>query len=318
MDGNQSSVDRRMPQTSVSGVRVAKEGAVSDRQILFSALAREAGALILRMRCEGFDVEQKFDASPVTLADREAEELILNGLRKGMLEGRLADMPIVAEEEASAGTLPDVGNAPFLLVDPLDGTREFVSGRGDFTVNIAVIESGVPVCGVVYQPATDILYGGEGHRAWRERSGRRETIACATFTAGQPLGIVASKSHRTQETDEWISAAEKALGVEVGGSRLVAVGSSLKFCRIAEGRAHLYPRMGRTMEWDTAAGDAVLRAAGGMVHEVDGKPFRYGRHAGGGLDGLDAPFANPHFVAVCRFQQQSDGSSKISALFNGK
>jgi len=230
----------------------------------------------------------KGDGSPVTVADTAAEAVILRELA-----ARLPEIPVVAEEEAAAGRLPDVGRR-FFLVDPLDGTKEFLSRNGEFTVNIALVEDGVPVAGVVYAPALGELYAGavgEGARA-------------ATVTAGRPAGwvrikaravpeagldVVASRSHLTDETRDFIG--------RFTVNDLVSAGSSLKFCRVAAGAADLYPRLGRTMEWDTAAGDAVLRAAGGQVATLDGRPLAYGKRN----QADDVDFANPWFVAAGGF-----------------
>ena len=245
---------------------------------LFERLAREAGAAIMAVRAGGIDVERKDDDSPVTQADRAAERIILDGLRAAH-----PDIPIVAEEEASAGLAPERVGRRFILVDPLDGTKEFVRGGEDFTVNIALIEDGAPVTGVVLVPATGRLYAGDGDGA------RLDGAAIACRPCPDRPAIVASKSHRTAETNAWIARIEAARGT----CETVSVGSSLKFCLLAEGRADLYPRFGRTMEWDTAAGDAVLRAAGGMTYHPDGRTFDYGKHGHG-----DEAFANGFFIAV--------------------
>jgi 3'(2'),5'-bisphosphate nucleotidase len=200
------------------------------------------------------------------------------------------DVPVVAEEAVSAGKLPAVGNE-FFLVDPLDGTKEFVKGGDDFTVNIGLIRHGVPVLGIVLAPATGDLYVGvEGEGAWKAKvaggkPGARQPVAVRPDPKG-PILVVASKSHRTPETDDFI------FRFDVGD--LVSAGSSLKFCLVAEGAADLYPRMGTTMQWDTAAGDAVVRAAGGTVVTMDGKSLRYGPN---GAEGA-AAFQNPWFVAA--------------------
>ena len=222
----------------------------------------------MAVRAGGFATETKRDASPVTEADRAAEKVILEGLRAAM-----PDLAIVAEEEASRGVRVEPAGR-FVLVDPLDGTREFVAGNDDFTVNIALVENGVPVTGVVHVPATGATYTGGPDGATRDGA----AIACGPRAT--PPRVVASRSHRTPETDRWIAA-------HVPGCETVAVGSSLKFCLLAEGRADLYPRFGATMEWDTAAGDAVLRAAGGAVFHPDGQAFGYGK----------ARYRNGDFVA---------------------
>jgi 3'(2'), 5'-bisphosphate nucleotidase len=247
--------------------------------------AIEAGRLILDVRKRGHSVERKADFSPVTEADRAAEEAILK-----CLDEVAPGVPVVAEEAVSAGTLPEVGEE-FFLVDPLDGTKEFVKGGDDFTVNIGLIRRGVPVMGIVLAPATGDLYVGvEGEGAWKARVangkvGKRGKAAIRPDPKG-PILVVASKSHRTPETDDFI------FKFNVGA--LVSAGSSLKFCLVAEGAADLYPRMGTTMQWDTAAGDAVVRAAGGTVVTMDGNPLPYGPN---GAEGA-AAFQNPWFIAA--------------------
>lgn len=248
----------------------------------FVAAAIEAGAAILKVRREGYQAERKADSTPVTEADRAAERAILAHL------GRVAPMlPVVAEEACSAGSIPAV-DGQFFLVDPLDGTKEFVKGGDDFTVNVALIRERMPVAGVVLAPASGMLYSGIlGKGAWcgRVTGGRvAERHPIQVRPAGSAIDVVASKSHRTPETDAYIRR------YEVGN--LVSAGSSLKFCTVAEGRADLYPRMGTTMQWDTAAGDAVLRAAGGKTLTLDGTPLTYGQK-GVGLKGYE----NPWFVA---------------------
>jgi 3'(2'), 5'-bisphosphate nucleotidase len=245
-------------------------------------VAIEAGRAILDARAGKLGVEKKADDSPVTVADRAAEAIILRHLATIAPE-----TPVVAEEACAAGHLPTVGKA-FFLVDPLDGTKEFVKGGADFTVNIGLIRDGVPVLGIVYAPATGDLYAGSDAGAFRAKvtkdvPGARTPIAVRP--AGDAVDVVASKSHRTPETDAYIAR------YEVG--RLVSAGSSLKFCTVAAGEADLYPRMGTTMQWDTAAGDAVLRAAGGRVTTLEGQPLPYGPDGGAGIDA----WRNPWFVA---------------------
>jgi 3'(2'), 5'-bisphosphate nucleotidase len=243
------------------------------------ATALEAGAALLPLFQAGLAARAKADGSPVTEADRLAESLILDRLATDF-----PDIPVVAEESVAAGRTPPASDR-FFLVDPLDGTREFVSGDGGFTVNIALVERGVPSVGVVVAPALDRLFHADRDGAFAgdmAAAGRRIQVRPRP-EAG--LVVVASRSHRTPETDAFIAAHRVA--------RLVSVGSSLKFCMIAEGEADLYPRLGRTMEWDTAAADAVLRAAGGQVATLDGAPLRYGKRK----QPDDADFANPWFVA---------------------
>lgn len=237
-------------------------------------MARAAGALILEIYDSDFDVRGKADASPVTEADERAERCIVTALLA--LDSAV---PVVAEEAVARGESPAIGRR-FWLVDPLDGTREFVSRNGEFTVNIALIEDGAPVLGVVYEPVADRLYAGVvGQGAWLEEQGRRRAIACRQASA-EGLVLACSRSHGDE------AAMRAWLGTRTVLQR-VAVGSSLKFGLLAAGQADIYPRLGRTMEWDTAAGHAVLRAAGGEVRDLAGAPLRYGK------PGL----ANPHFVA---------------------
>jgi len=247
-------------------------------------IALDAGAEIMRLYANGFAVETKSDASPVTEADRAAEAIILKGL------ATLApDIPVIAEEEAAAGRLPDIGQR-FFLVDPLDGTREFISRNGEFTVNIALIEQGQPVAGVVYAPALGRLFWGQtGNGAFSA------DVTGGVIGEARPIHVrkapqdglraIGSRSHGAAETQAWL----KPYNIR----DFVSAGSSLKFCLLAAGEADLYPRLGRTMEWDTAAGHAVLNAAGGRMTRLDGTPFLYGkRHQ---VD--EAAFANPCFVA---------------------
>ena len=237
-------------------------------------IAREAGALILQVYAGAFEVRGKADASPVTEADERAERCIVPAL-----QALDAAVPVVAEEAAARGESPAVGRC-FWLVDPLDGTREFVSRNGEFTVNIALIEDGAPVLGVVYEPVADRLYGGVvGQGAWAEEHGVRRAIACR-HAGAEGLVLACSRSHGDE------AALTAWLGARTVLQRL-AVGSSLKFGLLAAGQADIYPRLGRTMEWDTAAGHAVLRAAGGEVRDLAGVPLRYGKPG----------FENPHFVA---------------------
>ncbi len=237
-------------------------------------LAEQAGAEVLSVYETAFRVRDKEDASPVTDADERAERVILAGL------ARLApEIPVVAEESVAAGHVPDVSGGRFFLVDPLDGTREFVSRNGEFTVNVALVQAGRPVAGVVHLPALGETYFSDGSGAFRSRGGGApEAIRCRP-PAPDGLVVVASRSHRDERTDAFLR------GYRV--KRLISAGSSLKLCRLAEGAADMYPRLGRTMEWDIAAGQAVLEAAGGSVRTLDGHPLRYGKPG----------FDNPHFVA---------------------
>jgi 3'(2'), 5'-bisphosphate nucleotidase len=254
---------------------------------VFEALAVKAGAVILAVRAKGVEAKLKNDLSPVTEADVNAERIIVDGLA-----WHFPGIPIVAEEQASAGNLPkDLGNC-FFLVDPLDGTKEFCAGREDFTVNIALIEDGIPVAGLVYAPARAVLYAGAGDTAYRasvaNASGEalvERRIPLKPESEPAPRRVVASRNHLTPETEEYLAG--------LTGCSTVNIGSSLKFCLLAEGSADLYPRFSRTMEWDTAAGDAVLRAAGGRTETLDGQLLTYGKRN----QMSDSDFANPHFIA---------------------
>ncbi|MFO1184449.1 MAG: 3'(2'),5'-bisphosphate nucleotidase CysQ [Bauldia sp.] len=241
-----------------------------------------AGEAILAARAAGNAVELKADASPVTAADRASEAILLAALR------RLApDIPVIAEEEAAAGRIPRVGHA-FFLVDPLDGTKDYIRGGPDFTVNIGLVRDGRAVMGLVLAPADSRLWLGTvggGALAVETASGRRRPIRVRK--PPERLGIVASRSHRTPETDAFIARFE--------GAEVVAAGSSQKLCALADGRADLYPRLGDTWQWDTAAGDAVLAAAGGRVLALDGAPLAYGPRNG---VGEGKAWLNPWFVAT--------------------
>ncbi len=238
------------------------------------ALARAAGALVLEVYGTDFAVQDKTDASPVTLADERAEALITPALQR-----LRPAWPVVAEEAAARGEAPSAAEF-FWLVDPLDGTREFVARNGEFTVNIALVRQGQPVLGVVFLPVSDRLYAGVvGQGAWLEAAGRRRAIAARVQPAAGAV-VACSRSHGdVAALQGWLQGQPVVSWVPAG--------SSLKFGLIAEGQADLYPRLGRTMEWDTAAGHAVLAAAGGSVCDLDGRPLRYGKPG----------FENPHFVA---------------------
>jgi 3'(2'), 5'-bisphosphate nucleotidase len=247
--------------------------------------ALEAGAAILEIYGRpDFAARVKQDGSPVTEADAKAEAIILEHLA-----ALAPNIPVVAEESVAEGRTPATAGR-FFLVDPLDGTKEFLNRNGDFTVNIALIEDGRPVLGVVYAPAHGEIYVGEAGAGARRAGvaaglvGPWRTIAVRTVPAAG-LDVVASRSHMSEETREFVARFPVA--------ELVSAGSSLKFCRVAAGDADLYPRLGRTMEWDTAAGDAVLRAAGGAVRTMDGRPLAYGKRN----QAEDVDFANPWFVA---------------------
>lgn len=238
-------------------------------------VVRAAGEVVMAVYATDFAVQTKGDASPVTQADERAEAVITAELAR-----LTPDIPVVGEEAVSGGQTPEVGRR-FWLVDPLDGTKEFISRNGEFTVNIALIEDGLPVLGVVLAPALDALYaGGPGLGAWVERGGLRQPITCRNAPAAG-LSVVASRSHGDAVALEAFLAGRPV-------ARTVSAGSSLKLCLVASGEADVYPRLGRTMEWDIAAGHAVLAGAGGTVERVDGGgPLTYGKPG----------FDNPHFVA---------------------
>lgn len=233
-------------------------------------LAVDAGREIMRIYATDFAARKKSDASPVTEADETAERLILAGL------SRIAPgIPVVAEESVAGGHGPKTVGARFFLVDPLDGTKEFVARNGEFTVNIALIENGRPVSGVVHAPAVGETYWSDATGAFAG-DGRR--IAVRRPPAGGLVALV-SRSHGNAETEAWLAAQNIA-------TRRIA-GSSLKFCHLAAGLGDVYPRFGRTMEWDTAAGQAILEAAGGSLRDLDGRALAYGKPA----------FANPSYIA---------------------
>lgn len=243
-------------------------------------LIREAGEAVMAVYATDFAVDGKADDSPVTEADRRAEGIITAGLR------RLApDIPVIGEEAVAEGTAPRIAaddDARFWLVDPVDGTKEFISRNGEFTVNIALIEGGRPVLGLVLAPALGQLYaGGPGLGCWREDAdSHRQTLACRPEPA-EGLTVLGSRSHGDAA----------ALDAFLQGRRVAAVrsaGSSLKLCLLAAGEADVYPRFGRTMEWDIAAGHAILAGAGGAIEVLPGGgPLGYGKPG----------WENPHFVA---------------------
>lgn len=240
------------------------------------ALARAAGAAILDVYSRDFEVEAKDDASPLTQADLAAHRLLVAGLR-----ALSPALPVLSEEDAGVAWEVRRGWDRYWLVDPLDGTREFVKKNGEFTVNIALVEHGRPVLGVVYAPVFDyLLHARAGHGAWLRQAG--EDIALSTRRpATTPLRVAASRSHLDARTAAFLD--------RLGEAERHGLGSSLKFCRIAEGRVDVYPRFGPTSEWDTAAAQCVLEAAGGAVLRLDGTPLRYN-----GKDSL----LNPDFIAL--------------------
>jgi 3'(2'), 5'-bisphosphate nucleotidase len=226
---------------------------VADLRIAISDLAREAGRATLPFYdgVLGSNVREKEDRSPVTLADEAAHEILVRGLRE--ID---SDTPVISEEAEAASADDRRSWRRFWLVDPLDGTKEFLKRSAEFTVNVALIEDGEPVLGVVLAPALDLLYWAvKGDGAWREEKGKpAERIYSTPAAPGTPLTVVESLSHPSPELEEYL----KTISV----ARRVKAGSSLKFCWVAEGRADIYPRLGPTMEWDVAAGDCVYRQSG--------------------------------------------------------
>ena len=256
-------------------------------QLLPSVIA--AGAAEMRHYAEGCEVEYKADRSPVTAADREAEALLLEGLQSAAPE-----IPVVAEERVAAGHVAERG-AAYFLVDPLDGTREFIKRSGEFTVNIGLVVDGTPVFGLIYAPAIDALFVtlGEGRAveakipvdAGRARLSEYSLRPLATRAPdAAALTVVESRSHGTPE--------DAAFLARFNVAEVKRAGSSLKFCQIARGDADMYVRLGPTCEWDTAAGQAILTAAGGMVTTLDAAPLRYGCSA--------EDHVNPSFIAWAR------------------
>jgi 3'(2'), 5'-bisphosphate nucleotidase len=254
--------------------------------IRLAGTAQRAGRAIMQNYGEEIAVEIKADQSPVTAADQAAEDIILKDLAK-----IAPDIPVIAEESVTAGKCPEL-NSRFFLVDPLDGTKEFINRRTEFTVNIALIESGLPIFGLIYAPALEKLYVTLSQDKVVEADLKLEqesSIPDLRLPDGlkvregikDQLTAVASRSHRDEETDRFLT----SLNV----SRIVSAGSSIKFCLLAKGEADVYPRFGRTMEWDIAAGHAILLAAGGIVTTSGGEPLLYGKQSAG--------FANPGFVA---------------------
>jgi 3'(2'),5'-bisphosphate nucleotidase len=244
-----------------------------------------AGRLILEVRAKGATKMTKGDGSPVTEADQGAEEILLT-----VLGAQFPDIPVIAEEAAAAGKLPQIEDR-FFLVDPLDGTKEFIRGGSDFTVNIGLIENKVPVFGIVYAPFDGRLFVGGKEGAWTAnvdcqskspKVGAHKQIHVRVPDLAN-LSAVASRSHRDEQTNAWLS--------EHGIPDIVSAGSSIKFCLLAAGEADVYPRFGPTMEWDTAAAHAVLVAAGGKLTRIDGSAFTYGRA------NQVKPYLNPGFIA---------------------
>ena len=264
-------------------VKIHDEGELARK--LLPAIIRAGAATMLHFRsATGVDIKR--DGSPVTIADQLSEEILLTALA-----AIAPDIPVVAEEASAAGIVPQTGQQ-FFLVDPLDGTREFTNGIGEFTINIGLIEDGVPSFGVIYAPAVSKLYvtlsRTHAATAMIDPDHARPDLAALSLTRinvrkrdpQSGLTVVASRSHGSIELEQWLS------GITIADRS--NIGSSLKFCLVAEGAADLYPRLGPTKEWDTAAGHAIVAAAGGTVTKLDGAPLLYGKR--------DADFLNPPFI----------------------
>ncbi len=254
-----------------------------------ASAALAAGPAVMEEYRRGGAPRAKRDGSPVTAADERAETVIRERLRRSA-----APIAIVAEEATAAGQAIEIAER-FVLVDPLDGTREFVAGNGEFTINVALVEGGVPIAGAVYAPALDRLwFGGETAFACAAPLGADLPDAASWRTlraraAPESLVALASRSHGDPATEAFLAR------LPIRERR--AAGSSLKFCVIAEGDGDVYPRFAPTMEWDTAAGDAVLRAAGGVVLAVEGGPLVYGKIASGLRNGGFVAWGDPHLAA---------------------
>jgi 3'(2'), 5'-bisphosphate nucleotidase len=237
-------------------------------------IAEAAGREIMAVYATDFPAWSKADDSPLTEADLRADRVIRSGL-----EAAFPGVYILSEESVSAGPAP----ATFFLVDPLDGTKEFLKRNDEFTVNIALVRDGEPVAGVVQAPALgELFFAARGLGAWKRVGDRTLPIRTTPSRPDHPLRVMGSRSHGGDALAQW-------LGRLAADHCFVAAGSSLKFCRIAEGQADIYPRLGPTSQWDTAAAQAVLQEAGGAVLDAQGRPLRYG---------LDRPMLNGHFVAL--------------------
>jgi len=229
------------------------------------SLAREAGEAILRFHGTEAGVEAKADDSPLTLADKASHEIIVAGLRE-----LTPDIPIISEESAAAEHGERRHWTQFWLVDPLDGTKEFLKQTGEFTVNIGLVQEGVPVLGVVYAPAIDLCYWSDGTRAWKQQgTDEAREIHSGEYVAGTSPVLVASRDHAGPEVTKLVE--------RHPGAQFRSMGSSLKFCLVAEGAADVYLRDVPTMEWDTAAAHAVLLASGATLRRLDGQPLAYNK-----------------------------------------
>ena len=247
------------------------------------AISKEAGAAILAVYQQAdHAVSHKADDSPLTAADLAAHQIITAALHT-----LTPELPVLSEESASVPWAERRQWTRYWLVDPLDGTKEFIKRNGEFTVNIALIDHGVPVLGVVYVPVLGWCYAGaRDHGAWVEKEGDQQPIGVAAIATTQlQLRVVASRNHRGEELDRWIARVQQ----QYPQLELVSMGSSLKICLVAEGKADIYPRLALTSEWDTAAAQAVLEAAGGMLFDRNGREYRYNRKD---------DILNPYFFAV--------------------
>ena len=238
-------------------------------------IARDAGAAIMEIYAGEFNVELKGDSSPLTCADRASHRLIVDGLKAAT-----PGIPILSEEGADIPYQERAGWSRFWLVDPLDGTKEFIKRNGEFTVNIALVEDARVTAGVVYVPAQDTLYFGCLESGCWKSTDSQGFVPIKVREADHQTGltVVMSRSHPSPELEKYLQ--------QINVAKALPVGSSLKLCVVAEGKADLYPRLGPTMEWDTAAGQAIVEAAGGTVLTEDGTPLRYNKQN----------LLNPHFI----------------------
>lgn len=237
------------------------------------SIARDAGAAIMSIyESDDFDVQKKIDDSPLTKADLASHNVICDGLN-----ALATQYPIISEESSDISWEQRKHWCRYWLVDPLDGTKEFIKRNGEFTVNIALIEKGEPIMGVVYAPVLDAMYAGERDRG----AFLNEKVISVAIKEPEILRIVGSRSHPSQETTDWLDALGKKY-------EMMPMGSSLKICLVAEGKADIYPRLGPTCEWDTAAAHAILSAAGGQLMTVAGEPLVYNQKE---------CYLNPHFIA---------------------
>lgn len=236
-------------------------------------LAEQAGRAILTIYGSDFEVQQKSDHSPLTLADMHSHAILAEGLAK-----HFPELPILSEEGKAIAYRERRRWSRFWLLDPLDGTKEFVKRNGEFTVNIALIEDGLPTFGVIHVPVTGVSYLGDtGRGCWEIQAGNRRPLKLAKAPARHPVRVVCSRSHVSAQLERLLSL--------LPDHERVPRGSSLKFCAVATGQADFYPRMGPTSEWDTGAGQAIVCAAGGVVVDPDGNPFRYNKP-----DVINGPF----------------------------